>query len=544
MFEEIDGYIGARATTGSLLSLVQQAEKSGEAYLPLVVAKKRITLEGFIPEDVYAQCAVRLTLLVAGAAVAGGRGFLTLCGGSDDPTHIAIDEGRARVSQCDPQNVPDAAVGDWYPTEAEEAAVRAKHASWAQVHGARNLRRTRAGLWGWLDAQGEVAIEPVYRRATDFCEGLAAALDGATGRYGLLDPSGRWVVEPRFSEVRLGREGRWAFQDGAKWGFLDAKGAVVIAPQFKTCSDFWNGLAAVALDGKWGFVDASGVMIIAAKYDYANIFAEDRGLIGIGGRYGLIDRSGTLIVEPTMVSIALFSEGRGPVHDGKALGFVDASGALVIPHRYAAIGNFTKGRSIVVNEAQLGGVIDRDGREILPLVFHRIALLEDGDEPLLRVVDRRQPGPPKMGLYDLDGRVRLPARFLSVSTFREGLCAVQVEDGKFGYVDRDGKLVIDAMFEKAADFAQGRAIVQRGTKLQIIERDGSLAAAIDTPAIVGVYVALSAFSPAGLATFAWGPDAFTLVDRDGKVRTALGELCRLGALVDGRQLSSWTAPNL
>ena len=87
-----------------------------------------------------------------------------------------------------------------------------------------------------------------------------------------------------------------------------------------------------------------------------------------------------------------------------------------------------------------------------------------------------------------------PATFLSVSTFREGLCAVQVAEGKFGYVDREGKLVIDAVFEKVADFAQGRAIVQRGTQLQIIERDGRPVADIDTPKIIGVYIALSAFT--------------------------------------------------
>lgn len=544
VFEDISGVVGSRATAGSLLKLAQAANSAGEAYLPLVISKTGLSLRGFLPEDAYEAWAARLALLVASAASAGGTGYLTLCGGSDDPAHVVIQNGKARVEQFDPQNVPDAAIGVWYPTEKEEAETRALLETWQKMHVGANRRRKRAGLWGWLGADGQVAIEPSFPRATDFCEGLAAALDVATRRYGLLDPGGRWVVPPRFADVRLAREGLWSFQDDSKkWGFLDAKGAVVIPAQWTTCSDFSDTLAAVEVKKKWGFADETGALVVPAIYDYATIFTEGRGLIGLGGKYGFIDRQGNVIVKPTLMSAALFSEGRAPVHDGKAWGFVDLAGALVLPHRFASIGGFSRGRAIVVNERQKGGVIDRDGREILPIVYHRIALL-DGDEPLFRVVDDREAGVAKMGLYDLDGRERLPATFLWTSSFREGLCAVQIKNGKFGYVDRDGKLVIDALYDAAAGFVEGRAIVKRGGKLQILERDGSIAAHVATPPNIGVAVESSDFTPQGLATFTWGPSSYTLINRNGELLTELGELRGLGALVAGRMLTSWTSPDV
>jgi hypothetical protein len=542
VFEDISELVGNRATAGSLLRLAQAADGAGEAYLPFVISKTAVTMRGFLPEDVYQAWAARLSLLVASAAASGGTGYLTLCGGSDDPAHVVIQNGKASVKQYDPQNVPDAS---WYPTEKDEADTRALLEAWQKVHVGANRRRKRAGLWGWLGADGQVAIEPVYARASDFYEGLAAALDVPSHRYGLLDPDGRWVDLPRFADVRPAREGLWCFQDdNKKWGFLDVKGAVVIPAQWTTCSDVSDTLAAVEVNKKWGFVDKSGALVIPAIYDYATTFTEGRGLVGVGGKYGFIDRQGKIIVELTLASAALFSDGRAPVHDGKAWGFVDLTGALVLPHRFAAIGGFSRGRAIVVNERQKGGVIDRDGREILPMVYHRIALLDDGDEPLLRVVDDRKAGAARMGLYDLDGRERLPATFLWTSSFREGLCAVQLEGGKFGYVDREGKLVIDAVYDAAAGFVDGRAIVKRGTTLQILEHDGSVAAHIATPPIIGVAVESSAFTPQGLATFSWGPSSYTLVNRNGELLTELGELRGLGTLIAGRMLTSWTSPDL
>ena len=62
------------------------------------------------------------------------------------------------------------------------------------------------GRWGYLDPQGKWAIPPKFERAGIFRNGLAPARE-AGGKWGFLRPDGRWGIEPKFSRVR-------SFSDG------------------------------------------------------------------------------------------------------------------------------------------------------------------------------------------------------------------------------------------------------------------------------------------------------------------------------------------
>ena len=67
-----------------------------------------------------------------------------------------------------------------------------------------------SGLWGYLNRQGEVVIEPAWDYAGDFCEGRA--------------------------RVR---------GDNQQYGYIDAEGNVAVAPLFTASTDFDNGVACV-----------------------------------------------------------------------------------------------------------------------------------------------------------------------------------------------------------------------------------------------------------------------------------------------------------
>ncbi|NLZ99754.1 MAG: WG repeat-containing protein, partial [Clostridiaceae bacterium] len=48
-----------------------------------------------------------------------------------------------------------------------------------------------------------------------------------------------------------------------KWGYIDETGAFVIEPQFDSAQSFLdNGLALVEVDGKWGYIDETGAFVI------------------------------------------------------------------------------------------------------------------------------------------------------------------------------------------------------------------------------------------------------------------------------------------
>ena len=58
-----------------------------------------------------------------------------------------------------------------------------------------------AGKWGYLDPDGKWAIPAKFERAGVFRSGLAPAREPG-GRWGFLKPDGTWGIEPKFSRVQ------------------------------------------------------------------------------------------------------------------------------------------------------------------------------------------------------------------------------------------------------------------------------------------------------------------------------------------------------
>ena len=68
-------------------------------------------------------------------------------------------------------------------------------------------------------------------------------------------------------------------KDDGKWGYIDKSGKFVIDPQFDYAEGFSEGLAAVRSGdektGKWGFIDRSGKYAITPQWDHATpVFQE------------------------------------------------------------------------------------------------------------------------------------------------------------------------------------------------------------------------------------------------------------------------------
>jgi len=86
------------------------------------------------------------------------------------------------------------------------------------------------GKWGYVNREGEVAIEAKYDQAEAFREGLA-------------------VVEMGEGFPVRG------------WGYIDRRGEAVIAPQFEGAGPSAEGLVRVKMDGRWGYIDHRGEFI-------------------------------------------------------------------------------------------------------------------------------------------------------------------------------------------------------------------------------------------------------------------------------------------
>jgi hypothetical protein len=271
------------------------------------------------------------------------------------------------------------------------------------------LMETGVSSGEYVDTSGNPVVTKEIVRGWDFSEGLAAALDEKTKKWGYIDRTGEFAISPRFEGhpggyVSSFSEGLALIKVGDRYGFIDRTGEFVVSPTFLSAADFRDGMARVVAEGpcssageglcagfrilgsgesvtkwddfpacKYTFVDRRGT-VLEARFDGAKDFSEGLAAVMRGEKWGYVDKSGRFVVEPRFDAAQPFSEGLAQVTQGKRRGFIDRRGQFVIPPRFDYADDFSEGLAAVgsVYFEEPGGLfyIDRQGRTVIPGPFH------------------------------------------------------------------------------------------------------------------------------------------------------------------------------
>lgn len=302
----------------------------------------------------------------------------------------------------------------------------------------------------YVDATGKTVIKDELYRGWQFSDGLAAALKEDGGKWGYIDPKGRFAISPRFQGYPGGyvssfsEERAWVEVSG-KYGFIDKTGEFVIPPAFLHAEAFGDGMARVVAEGpcsygptmpcleihhfggpaptkgrvpacKFTFVDAHGA-VLKARFDDAKNFSEGMAPVRLGEKWGYIDKSGRVRITPQFDEAWPFSGGIARVRQGGLtglFGYIDTQGRYVVPPRFKYADDFAEGLAAVGD-------------------------MEYVDEPgNLYYIDRR-------------GRTVIPGPFALASHFFKGLAHVKLRragkgevgrrTGRFAYIDAEGKTI-------------------------------------------------------------------------------------------------------
>ena len=141
---------------------------------------------------------------------------------------------------------------------------------------------------------------------------------------------------------------------------------------------------------------------------------------------------------------------------GLRYGYADESGNLLIEPVYADVAPFSGfGLAIVTDEAGHSGVIDREGRLVVPMKPAYISQLDNG---LISVgLSTGDGGVTATEVYGVDGKLRFTVPDY-LSTYHEGFSSTWRE-GAGGYLDETGKLAIPFDGYLHNDFCGGYAVV-------------------------------------------------------------------------------------
>lgn len=124
-----------------------------------------------------------------------------------------------------------------------------QHASIQQICPYRNgLAAFSVGeSWGLLDQNGNVVLEPVYEWIDGFSEGLAS-VRSHDEKTGYVDRKGVLVLPFKYDSGRDFSEGVAPVAVGDKWGYIDSSGQWLLEPQFAEAYPFHAGVAIVQDD--------------------------------------------------------------------------------------------------------------------------------------------------------------------------------------------------------------------------------------------------------------------------------------------------------
>jgi len=236
-------------------------------------------------------------------------------------------------------------------------------------------------LYGFIDTQGNVVIEPRYLYVNPFKDGKAL-VQLEQEKYALINKKGEVINTFNYYSVGNLSEGLMSFRDGidGKFGYIDEAGKVVIKPQFLEAGEFKDGIAVVNasedyIKNKYGVIDKNGKYIIEAKYNSVERLGEKMLAVGIaldedmhfkGSKSAVADNEGNILTDFVFYKISQFKNDIAAVDDGEYSYFIDNKGKRVeaLPVIEGSYDLEIAGKLIKVNSDGIVSYIDKDGQVI------------------------------------------------------------------------------------------------------------------------------------------------------------------------------------
>ena len=197
----------------------------------------------------------------------------------------------------------------------------------ALYHGsAREFTNYACGRLGIKETKGYALADGALREKEDiFYQELGMFNDDRApakyeGKWGLIDTSGDWVIEPIYEEIICDEDLGYAFSKdrffakaGGKVYLFDGKGKQIGEDNYEDARPFYGSYAAVKKDGKWGFIDSNGFLGIECSFDDAKSFGQHLAAVKTGRYWGYISTAGKTAIEPVFLDAKSFSGGSAAV---------------------------------------------------------------------------------------------------------------------------------------------------------------------------------------------------------------------------------------
>jgi hypothetical protein len=354
-------------------------------------------------------------------------------------------------------------------------AVISTHVLWSQTTYPSNtwlLVKDKCKI-GFIDPSGKVCIAPQFEHASEFHEGLAFVwsfpgkeedkknvplgedyvnyenfnLNG-NRRTGIIDTTGKYVVEPRlnFEFFSYYQNGAALVKIDKEIVFIDRKGIEIT--NYSHRDERLKEILRIAqvdksLPRKYCYVDAFRISKIQS-FDEVKPFSENRAAVRLGVNFGYISREGEMKIIPQFKSAGNFVSGLATVsvlimqdnYNQQLYGVIDSLGQYVIPPIYPYLGDPSGGYvvfGINKNEERRYGLLKLSGEIVIQPTLLDAGKFSEGLFPVK--------GKKTYGYMDLNGKMRIKAKYKVALPFKNGVAHVRFSNGKVAIINSNGKTI-------------------------------------------------------------------------------------------------------
>jgi len=391
-------------------------------------------------------------------------------------------------------------------------------------------RVMRNGKVGFIDREGNLAIEPVFDAAWPFSYGFDRTAVVRDGIPGVIDKTGAWVSKAGEQQIPFAMTFRvhgdsnsetirgWHFKKGDQWGFLDADGRVVLDAEFdfpvehcfhgtlvasksKEWQRFkWDGsplqppngrfvkgvcvsfFFTLKIGDKLGLVAPNGTPLTPVHFDAVSLAGAYARNVKLGDKWGRIAGDGRWLIEPRFDYLSA-DEGLLVAASDSKRGFLSLDGSWLIEPRFDA-----------------ARLIERrfDTRLLRRPDPHSAFVTISGATGLLRLKDQSWTIPPRPGvmcdlvsttndsannaiIWQTDSKLAIlsPSGETwfdvdadQIGTVRESGLVSFLKNGKWGLVDTAGQVMVEPQYDELDGFVRGIAWAKRGERWCAIDRRG------------------------------------------------------------------------
>ncbi|MEQ2006871.1 MAG: WG repeat-containing protein [Limisphaerales bacterium] len=213
-----------------------------------------------------------------------------------------------------------------------------------------------------------------------------------SGRYGYINHAGKMVIQPQFKNAGEFSEGLAVIEaEAGRSGYISTSGKVVIRPQFTIAGSFSEGLADVMADGRWHYIRRNGTRAFKGDFDSAGPFV--RGVarvgfetlksklfsgfadVGMEVNERFINTKGEFVSKPpppvsSATNLFRFS-------NGELFGYTNSAGAVRIKPQFGMAYPFSEGLAPVIVDG-MWGAINREGKLVVSNQWHWVYGFKNG----------------------------------------------------------------------------------------------------------------------------------------------------------------------